>query len=208
MLISQSVQFSYAKGETFQFPDVHCLPTSPLLILGHSGKGKTTLLHVLGGLLRPQAGSIRIGETDITRLSDSKLDAFRGQKIGIVFQQSHFVAAVSVQENLLLAPAMAGLKADKKQATELLARLNLANKANARPAQLSVGQRQRAAIARALMCRPSVILADEPTSALDDENATEVITLLRESALASNAALIIVTHDSRLKSVIENSVML
>lgn len=209
MLISEAVQFSYPnKGESFRFPDIACTPEQPLLILGQSGKGKTTLLHLLGGLLRPQSGSIRIGNTDIVELSDSQLDAFRGQQIGIVFQQSHFVAAVSVLENLLLAPAMAGIRADKQRALALLTRLNLADKAHMRPAHLSVGQRQRAAIARALMCNPAVILADEPTSALDDENAHEVITLLRESAAAYNASLLIVTHDSRLKAVIENTIAL
>lgn len=199
MLQSRNLSFGYHKGEQFTFPDVAATPDQPLLLLGASGRGKTTLLHLLGGLLTPQKGEIRIGDTDIVALKGAKLDHFRGQHIGMVFQQSHFVAALSVEENLRLAPYLAGSKPNRDRMNHLLDRLGLSDKRHAPTHRLSVGQRQRVAIARALMCDPRVVLADEPTSALDDQNAAEVIALLRQSTAEAGAALVIVTHDQRLK---------
>lgn len=190
------------------FPDVSCGRGEQWLILGESGSGKTTLLHLLGGLRKPQKGQIVIGDTDITSLRGQHLDIFRGRNIGIVFQQAHFVRSLTIQENLLLAQKLAGMSTDLSQVHQLLARLNIEDKANDKPHRLSVGERQRASICRALINRPKLILADEPTSALDDHNCQEVIQLIKNQAAADEVTLLIVTHDNRLKSKFEHQIVL
>ncbi len=190
------------------FPDVFCGRGEQWLILGESGSGKTTLLHLLGGLRKPQKGQIMIGDTDITALSGQHLDVFRGRNIGIVFQQAHFVRSLTIEENLLLAQKLAGLSTDLNQVHQLLDRLNIKAKAKDKPHELSVGERQRASICRALINRPALILADEPTSALDDHNCREVIQLIKNQAAADDVTLLIVTHDNRLKSEFEHQIVL
>ncbi|MFK7906177.1 MAG: ABC transporter ATP-binding protein [Chitinophagales bacterium] len=201
MLKTSTLEFAYDSSNRFQFPDIEANKSAHLLIIGGSGKGKTTLLHLLGGLLRPSTGKIEVENTDITQLSTKELDRFRGKYIGIVFQKSHFVASLNVKDNLLLAQYLAGEKQDLKRAKHLLERLNLGGKLNNKTSELSQGEQQRVAIARALLNKPSIILADEPTAALDDANCFEVIDLLKEQALEAEASLIIVTHDQRLKDV-------
>ena len=208
MLRTEKLGFSYGDQRQFHFPDIICEKGEQWLLLGQSGSGKTTFLNLLGGLARPTKGKVIIGETDITQLSDSALDHFRGQQIGIIFQQSHFARALSVMENLLLAPYLAGVKPDPKRAKELLERLHLGHKLHAAPENLSQGEQQRVAIARALMNHPAIILADEPTSALDDHNSAEVIHLLEQQAAEEQATLLIVTHDTRLKSEFERKILL
>jgi putative ABC transport system ATP-binding protein len=207
MLQTNNIQFSYPALH-FQFPDIRCKAGDILLVTGSSGKGKTTLLHLLAGLLKPESGNIYIDETDIATLPAGALDKFRGQKTGIIFQQSHFVASLSVMDNLLLAPYLAGIKPNKSRAKELLAQLNIAEQTNKKPSQLSQGQLQRASIARALMNNPVLILADELTSSLDDENCNKVAQLLKEQAGMANAALVIVTHDQRLKQIFQSKIEL
>lgn len=199
MLATRSLQFTYAGGPTFSFPDVRCGKSDHLLVLGESGKGKTTLLHLMCGLLTASSGSVEIAGTKVSDLHGAALDRFRGRHVGIVFQSAHFVESLSVLDNLILPQYLSGSRIDRAYAREVLGRLNLSDKAGVRPGQLSVGEAQRVAIARAVMNRPSLILADEPTSALDDRNASEVIGLLEEQARSSGAALVIVTHDQRMK---------
>jgi ABC-type lipoprotein export system ATPase subunit len=199
MLATSNLKFQYPDGPSFVFPDIVCGNGEHLLILGESGRGKTTLLHLLAGMLKPTSGMVEINGTITSSLSDKALDKFRGQHVGIIFQTAHFVNSLSVLDNLLLAPFLSGKNADKKAAVESLNRLNVGQKASNKPAELSVGEQQRVAIARAIFNHPEVILADEPTSALDDKNAQEVIALLEEQAGRSGASLIIVTHDKRLK---------
>jgi putative ABC transport system ATP-binding protein len=176
--------------------------------LGQSGKGKTTLLHLLAGMIRPTAGIIKIQKTDITELGNRELDKFRGQHIGIIFQTAHFVDSISVLNNLMLSPFLSGKKIAESEAVKVLERLNVGHKAAQKPASLSVGEQQRCAIARAVFHKPAVILADEPTSALDDENAQQVIDMLEEQARQTGAALIIVTHDKRLKDRFQKQITL
>jgi ABC-type lipoprotein export system ATPase subunit len=199
MLATSKLKFQYSDGPTFEFPDIVCGNGEHLLILGESGKGKTTLLHLLAGMLKPTSGKIEINNTQTSSLSDSALDKFRGQHIGIIFQTAHFVNSLNVLDNLMLAPFLSGKSASKEQALSALKRLNVDAKVSNKPSDLSVGEQQRVAIARAIFNSPSVILADEPTSALDDKNAEEVIAMLEEQADLSGASLIIVTHDKRLK---------
>lgn len=208
MISTQNIQFAYHTAAVFRFPDLVCAAGETLLVTGASGTGKTTLLHLLGGLLQPESGNIRLRDTNLAQLSGRALDRFRGNHIGIVFQQAHFVAALSVLDNLLLAGWLSQGKKDPARARNLLERLGIVEQSAKKPAQLSIGQQQRAAIARALMSDPTLLLADEPTSSLDDPNAQIVADLLREQARQSGAALIIVTHDQRLKQLFHQQIEL
>ena len=200
MLQTIDLQYAYTDGQVLRFPDIQLGKGEHWLLLGPSGSGKTTCLHLLGGLLSPQAGSVRIGDTPLETLNSRALDHFRGANIGIIFQKAHFISALTVQDNLLLSQQLAAKKTDKHRISTLLERLGLGHKLKAYPNTLSAGEQQRVAIARALVNQPMLILADEPTSALDDTNAQEVANLLEEQAAEVQATLLIVTHDNRLKN--------
>jgi putative ABC transport system ATP-binding protein len=174
------------------------------LMLGPSGSGKTTVLHVLAGILRPTAGSASIAGQDLSALSAAELDCFRGRNIGIVLQRLHLLPSLTVAENVQLAQFLAGLPQDHARVHEVLAGLDLADKAQARPHALSHGQAQRAAIARAVVNRPRLLLADEPTSNLDDARCEQAIDLLLTQAAACGATLVIATHDQRVKARVAN----
>ena len=206
MISTSGITFSYSKDQLFHMPDLYCEAGSTILITGDSGKGKTTYLHILAGILKPNKGEILIGKKDIVSLSDAKRDKFRGKNIGLVLQKSHFVAAFTVLENLEMASWLATGKKNSARAKELLAKLDIANQANKLPSQLSIGQQQRVSIARALMNGPKVLLADEPTSSLDDKNAEKVIQLLTDLSKEYKAALVIVTHDARIKEKFTNKI--
>ncbi len=208
MLQTKDLSYSYDGQHQLEFPDITCQKGEHWLILGQSGCGKTTLLHLLGGLLTPKAGSVTVAGTALERLTASQLDHFRGQHIGIIFQVPHFIRSLNVGENLALAQHLAGLPVDYTRIQSLLERLGIGHKTSRPPEALSQGERQRAAIARALVNKPALILADEPTSALDDVNANEVAQLLEETATDVNATLLIVTHDSRLKSHFSKKILL
>lgn len=208
MLVSSSISFSYQDSTSFNFPNVQCPGSDALLITGASGKGKTTLLHLLAGILKPTMGSIKINEKDICTMKGRTLDTFRGQNIGIIFQQAHFVASINMLENILLAQYLSGKKKDENLAKELLYNLGVYSQINKKPAQLSIGQKQRVSIARALINKPNLLLADEPTSSLDDENCSIVAELLQQQAKQFNTALVIVTHDNRLKNIFHQSLHL
>ncbi len=208
MLETRQLRFSYDSTNMLDFPDITCRRGEQWLLLGQSGSGKTTLLHLLGGLLSPKNGRITINDKDTSILRGAALDHFRGQNIGIIFQTAHFVRALTVEENLLLAQELAGNKRDRSLVHNLLQKLNLSHKLKSRPDELSVGEAQRVNVARALINKPPVILADEPTSALDDKNAEEVIQLLETQAKEANATLLIVTHDGRLKNYFKNQIVI
>lgn len=169
-------------------------------VLGPSGCGKTTFMHLIAGLLKPDQGQVLINGTDITQLGEGQIDRIRGQHIGIVFQRLHLVPAMGVIDNLLLAQRLARAPIDREYALGLLAQLGIADLANQKPHQLSQGQAQRAAIARSVAHRPTLLVADEPTSALDDDNAEDAMKMLRELTVNTNAALIVVTHDERVRN--------
>ncbi|MEH0157894.1 ATP-binding cassette domain-containing protein [Limibacter armeniacum] len=202
MLKTNNLTFCYKNNvaNMLRFPDLDVKQGEHFLVLGNSGCGKTTFLHLTAGLLKPQNGNIIIGDTDLTNLSASKLDHFRGKNIGIIFQKPHFVRSLTVEENLYAAQYLGGVKQDKRRVEEVLGRLNIAHKLKASMFALSEGEKQRVSVAMALINRPKVVLADEPTASLDDENAREVANLLEHHSAEENATLIIVTHDNRLKA--------
>lgn len=167
------------------------------IILGPSGCGKSTLLHLMAGILKAQQGSLRVANTDVTSLSSRAADAWRGKTIGFLPQRLALVPSLSVLENLLLSDYANGRHANEARVNALLDALGLADKANAKPHQLSQGQQQRVAIARALFNRPALLLADEPTANLDDAACAAAIDLLAGQAAAGGASLVIATHDAR-----------
>ncbi|MBI4415020.1 MAG: ABC transporter ATP-binding protein [Candidatus Kerfeldbacteria bacterium] len=174
-----------------------------VLIMGPSGSGKTTLLTVAGGLLKPTTGEVIINGQDITKLSERQLPAIRLKSLGFVFQSFNLLAALTAEQNaaipLMIAghsPASAGEKA-----RQLLVRLGLQQRLQATPHQLSGGEQQRVAIARAFVTNPKIILADEPTANLDSKIGHEVMRILCETACQDKRAVVIVSHDGRLRDI-------
>ncbi len=178
------------------------------LLLGPSGSGKSTLIQLIAGLLTPQAGTILVDGTPMHALAPAARDDLRRRTIAIVFQSLRLVSALSVHANLALARKLAGLPADPARIATLLDRLAIAPLAGRLPRELSQGEAQRAALARALVTEPRLLLADEPTSALDDRAAAAAATLLLDSARAAGAALLVVTHDSRLRPRFPRAILL
>ena len=192
----------------FDFPNFSCADYETMLILGKSGKGKTTFLHLMALLLKPMGGNIQINNQEISQLSVSQAADFRAKNVGIIYQRPHFVHSLSVMDNLLLANYLAGKNQAKNQVQQLAESLGFSAHLSKKTTQLSQGEQQRVSIARALMNKPSVILADEPTSSLDDDNCLKVIDLLRKQIQEIGASLVVVTHDQRLKDVFTKSIEL
>jgi putative ABC transport system ATP-binding protein len=175
-------------------------PGERVLVLGPSGSGKSTLLNLLCGLARPDAGAVTIGGDTLASVQGpARGDALRRQHFGIVFQTLRLVSALNVRANLALAQKLQTGRIDAALIDITLDRLGIASRAEARPHQLSQGEAQRAAIARALVVRPAILVADEPTSALDHANTQIVAELLFALAEEASASLIIATHDDRLR---------
>jgi len=179
-------------------------------IVGASGVGKSTLLHVLGGLDRAERGTIRIGDADLTSLSDAEIVAFRNRHIGFVFQFHHLLPEFSAIENAEMPMRIARLtlREARPRARELLIRVGLGQRLVHRPGMLSGGEQQRVAVARALVMRPSLLLADEPTGDLDEQIAGSLHALLREMHQAFQLTSIIATHNLRLAAACDRVVRL
>lgn len=197
VLQSQNVAHTYPGQDILKFPDIALEPGESAVLLGPSGKGKTTYLHLLAGLLPLQEGTVHIAHTNLSSLSARALDRFRGKQMGLVFQKSYFLPYLTIGQNLQLAQNIAG-SAEPSAIHQALSELSAEHLMAKKPAQCSVGEQQRASIARALLGQPSLLLADEPTSALDDGNAKAVAQMLQQAARQHRAALLIVTHDKRL----------
>jgi ABC-type lipoprotein export system ATPase subunit len=208
MIITKDLSYEYNKGKRFTFPDISMEKNETLLIHGNSGVGKTTLLNLLGLLIKPTKGYLKIDNIETNSLDDKDLPQFRAKHVGIIYQKSYFVSSLSVMDNLLLASYLGENKAGKDFAIKLAEDLGFSDLLNKKTMTLSGGEQQRISIARALMNGPSIVLADEPTSALDDENTNKVFALLEKQCNATQAALIIVSHDQRLKSKIKNQLAL
>jgi putative ABC transport system ATP-binding protein len=168
------------------------------LVLGPSGAGKTTLINVICGLVTPSEGQAFIDGQDMAALGADARDALRRRTIGLVFQTLRLIPALTVRQNLALAQHVGRGRHDAQEIDQLIGRVGLAHRADAKPRALSQGEGQRAAIARALITRPKLVVADEPTSALDDANAMAMVDLLFETADATGATLLVATHDRRI----------
>ena len=164
-------------------------------VMGPSGSGKSTLLQTAAGLDRPTAGQVWLGDTELSRLNETKLTKLRRTRIGFVFQAFNLIGALSVEENIMLPLRLAGARPDRQWLAQVIERVGLRSRLTHRPAELSGGQQQRVAIARALATRPEVIFCDEPTGALDTQTAAEVLTLLRSVVDEHGQAVVMVTHD-------------
>ncbi len=182
---------------------LHVAPGDIVLIMGPSGSGKTTLLTIAGGLLKPTSGEVMIDGTDITTMSERELPAIRLKSLGFVFQSFNLLAALTAEENIIVPLMMSGKSFIQSQpkAKQLLERLGLGQRLHSLPHQLSGGEKQRVAIARALINDPKIILADEPTANLDSHIGHEVMQLLCQIACHEHRAVVIVSHDERLRSV-------
>ncbi|SHJ41322.1 putative ABC transport system ATP-binding protein [Clostridium cavendishii DSM 21758] len=176
------VSFSVNKGEF-------------VAIVGASGSGKSTLLHLIGGLDRPTEGSVTINNDSIYNLNDNQLSIFRRRNIGFIFQFFNLIPVLDVEENIALPSLLDNEKVDKEYLAGIIKMLGLEERKNHIPSELSGGQQQRVSIARALINKPSIVLADEPTGNLDSKNSREVVELLKVTAKKYNQTLILITHD-------------
>lgn len=195
----ESLSKTYGKGETavHALKDVSfAVPKGEFVaIVGESGSGKTTLLNMLGALDRPQSGKVRIDGKDIFTMSEKALTVFRRRNIGFIFQSFNLIPELTVEQNMIFPVLLDYQKPDEAYLEELLEVLNLKERRHHLPSQLSGGQQQRVAIGRALMTRPSLILADEPTGNLDSVNSQEVIALLKEASRKYEQTIIMITHN-------------
>ena len=164
-------------------------------IVGSSGSGKSTLLHMLGGVDRPTSGSVLIEEEDIYKMNDDKLAVFRRRQVGLIYQFYNLIPVLNVEENMLLPCELDGKTPDKEFVKELVDTLGLGNRLKHLPNQLSGGQQQRAAIGRALMNRPAILLADEPTGNLDSRASDEIVELLKLSNRKYKQTIVMITHN-------------
>ncbi|HIR12913.1 MAG TPA: ABC transporter ATP-binding protein [Candidatus Choladousia intestinavium] len=199
LLEVQSISKTYGSGETA----VHALKNVSfsvpkgeyVAIVGESGSGKSTLLNMIGALDNPTSGKVLIDGKDIFSMKESQLTIFRRRNIGFIFQAFNLIPELTVEQNILFPVLLDYQKPDRKYLEELLDVLNLTDRRKHLPGQLSGGQQQRAAIGRALITRPSIILADEPTGNLDTENSSEVIALLKNASRRYAQTIIMITHN-------------
>ena len=202
MIEAKGIRKSFASLEVLKGIDFSCAKGEIVAIMGASGAGKSTLLQILGTLSTPDSGSLSIDGTDVLSLRGGQLSAFRGRKIGFVFQFHHLLPEFTALENVMMPALIAGQaeKTARKRAGELLDELGLAERAEHKPSQLSGGEQQRVAIARALINAPAVIFADEPTGNLDSATKKEIQQLFLDLRASHGQSIVIVTHDPELAS--------
>ncbi|MFM7183617.1 MAG: ABC transporter ATP-binding protein [Planctomycetota bacterium] len=189
--------FTMPGGDTVPVLDIDrfaLAETAQIALTGQSGSGKSTLLHVISGILRPDTGRVRVAGHDITRLGEAAADRLRADTLGLVFQQFNLLSGFTALENVLVAMSFGTGRPDRRRAEGLLASVGLAHRLHHKPAELSIGQQQRVAVARALANRPRVVLADEPTASIDTAHQDQVIDLLIGTCAEHDVALLVVTH--------------
>ena len=202
----RAVQKTYAKGAAgvpaLRGVDLDVQPGELVMLMGPSGSGKTTLLSIMGCILSPTSGSVRIAGKEVASLSEKQLPAIRLEHIGFVFQGFNLFPTLTAGENVELMLDLKGIRGDKakRRSLELLEQVGLAEKYGTFPSDLSGGQKQRVAIARALAGDPQIVLADEPTAALDSQTGRTVMEMMARLAHERDRAVVIVTHDSRVLS--------
>ncbi|HBN76061.1 MAG TPA: ABC transporter ATP-binding protein [Planctomycetaceae bacterium] len=177
-------------------------------LVGSSGGGKTTLLNVISGITKPDSGEVLIDDIEITRLPEAGRDRFRAERIGFVFQTFNLLPAFTAFENVLLGMSFARGKADRSHAKQLLESVGLGHRLTHKPAQLSVGEQQRVAIARSLANRPSLLLADEPTASVDPANQETILKLIGEICREHNVSLLLVTHSPEIATQFDRTIPL
>lgn len=198
MVVLEKVKRYLGPGVLFECEHFNAEPGSRVALWGPSGCGKSTMLNLISGLLRPHEGRVCVDGKEIQRLSESALDAFRGERMGFVFQTFNLLAPFTALQNVILGMRFADIipaKEWKDRSKSMLDRVGLSHRLNSKPATLSVGERQRVAIARALVNSPKLIVADEPTGSLDPKTAASVMTLLLELCAQEQVTLLLVTHD-------------
>ena len=201
MLICENLSFSIDGYKLFSNIDFKIKNEKDLLITGPSGIGKTTLLSILCGLQQPTAGNIFYNDICLYNLAENKIDEFRGNQLGIVFQNFNLINTFTIKQNLQLANTALDLK-DNDHMYDLLQRVNLADKSHVMVSKLSIGEKQRVAIARAFIGKPKWVFCDEPTSSLDDNNTDMIIKLIKEECQRYKSSLILITHDKRIQSLL------
>ena len=201
MLTCENLSFSIDGHKLFSNINFKINKEKDLLITGPSGIGKTTLLSILCGLQQPSDGRILYNDISLYSLAESKVDEFRGQDLGIVFQNFNLINTFTIKQNLQLANSALGSK-DTDHIYELLQRVGLAEKSHIKVSKLSIGEKQRVAVARAFIGNPKWIFCDEPTSSLDDRNTDIITNLIKEESIRCKASLILITHDKRVQSIL------
>lgn len=208
MIHIENLKKSFGNLQVLRGVDLHVSKGEIVSIVGPSGAGKTTLLQLLGTLDTPDCGSIRFGNTDVCSMSASQLATFRNRHIGFVFQFHQLLPEFTALENIIIPALIAGKphKAAIDDAMELLGMMNLQERAHHRPAEMSGGENQRVAVARALINRPDVVLADEPSGSLDSRNKQELHNLFFELRKRFNQTFIVVTHDEGLAKITDRTI--
>jgi putative ABC transport system ATP-binding protein len=201
MLICENLSFSIDGHKLFSNINFKIKNEKDLLITGPSGIGKTTLLSILCGLQQPTAGNIFYNDICLYNLAENKIDEFRGNQLGIVFQNFNLINTFTIKQNLQLANTALDLK-DNDHMYDLLQRVGLADKSHVTVSKLSIGEKQRVAIARAFIGKPKWVFCDEPTSSLDDNNTDMIIKLIKEECQRYKSSLILITHDKRIQSLL------
>ena len=207
MFICEDVSFDIDGQKLFSNINLNLKPQKDLLITGPSGVGKTTLLSILCGIQKPATGKVTYNNINIYDLAENKIDDFRGKNLGIVFQNFNLINSFTVKQNLEIAANAIGNKSSD-QYFNLLDRIGLADKSHIKVANLSIGEKQRLAVARAFVGEPQWIFCDEPTSSLDDKNANIIANLIKEESSRCEASLVLITHDSRIQTLINFSKIL
>ncbi|MEV5599159.1 ABC transporter ATP-binding protein [Streptomyces sp. NPDC052496] len=199
LLVAKGLYKTYGQNAALDGVDFSIHPGEVVAVMGPSGSGKSTLLHCLAGIVLPDSGTVRYADHEVTGLSDAQRSALRRSDFGFVFQFGQLVPELTCLENVALPLRLNGVKRKEAQrhARAWLERLEVEDTEGKRPGEVSGGQGQRVAVARALASRPRVIFADEPTGALDSLNGERVLTLLTDAARDTNAAVVLVTHEAR-----------
>ena len=204
MLICENLSFSIDGHKLFSNININVENQKDLLITGPSGIGKTTLLSILCGLQKPSGGDVLYNDINLYNLAENKIDHFRGNNLGIVFQSFNLINSFTVKQNLELANTVLNSQ-DNDYLYNLLHRVGLVDKSHLKVSKLSVGEKQRLAVARAFIGNPKWIFCDEPTSSLDDKNTENITTFIKEESLRCKASLILITHDKRVQSILNFS---